>query len=475
MRKSQPWAVVFVLLALSFGIALAGCTVGPNYKRPPIDLPGTYRGQPPNQATQAQASAESLGNEKWWQVFDDPQLQQMIRTAVQQNYNVRIAAARVLQAQAQLGITRSDQFPNANVGANTFTERNPKITSIFPAYEVNAGQLNLSVLWDLDFWGRYRRATEAARANLLSTEWGERAVLTSLVSSLASAYFQLRELDLQLEISRQTLTSRQSSLRLTQVLADHGSVSMLDVRQAEQLVYTASETIPDLERAIQQQEDLISVLIGANPAPVPRGRELTEQPNPQSVPAGLPSELLERRPDIKEAEENLIAANAEIGVAKAAYFPSISLTGTGGLESYALNTLFTGGAELWNASAAVTQPIFRAGALRAGMRLAEAQQQQMLLSYQQTIQEALREVADSLIAYQRDREYREQQVLLTAAAQDADRLSNIRYQNGSASYLEVLTSETNYFAAELTLAQAQLNERLALVQLYSALGGGWQQ
>jgi outer membrane protein, multidrug efflux system len=473
MRKSQPWAVVFALLVLSCGIALTGCTVGPNYHRPAVDVPGTYRGEASSQATQA--SSESLGNEKWWQVFDDPQLQQLIRTAVQQNYNVRIAAARILQAQAQLGITRSDQFPIANVGANTFTERNPKISGAFPAYEANAGQLNLSVLWNLDFWGKYRRATEAARANLLSTEWGERAVLTSLVSSVASAYFQLREFDLQLEISKQTLTSRQSSLRLTQVLADHGSVSMLDVRQAEQLVYTASETIPDLERAIQQQEDFISILIGANPAAVSRGRELTEQPNPPSVPAGLPSELLERRPDIKEAEENLIAANAEIGVAKAEYFPSISLTGTGGLESYALNRFFTGGAELWNASASATQPIFRAGALRAGMKLAEAQQQQMVLTYQQTIQEALREVADSLIAYQKDREYREQQGLLTAAAQDADRLSNIRYQNGSASYLEVLTSETNYFAAELTLAQAQLNERLAFVQLYAALGGGWQQ
>jgi multidrug efflux system outer membrane protein len=299
--------------------------------------------------------------------------------------------------------------------------------------------------------------------------------MTSVVTNLASAYFQLRELDAQLEISRQTLGSRENSLHLTQVLADNGSVSLLDVRQAEQLVYTASETIPDLERAIQQQEDLISILIGRNPEPVARGRELTEQPLPQAIPPGLPSELLERRPDIKEAEENLIAANAEIGVAKAAFFPNISLTGTGGLESYALNSLFTGGAELWNAATSVTQPVFRSGALKSGMRLAQAQQQQMLLAYRQSIQEAFREVADALVAYQKDQEYSAQQQLLTTAAQDADRLSNIRYQNGSASYLEVLTSETNYFAAELNLVLAQLNERLALVQLYSALGGGWQQ
>ncbi|MGB6198036.1 MAG: efflux transporter outer membrane subunit, partial [Candidatus Acidiferrales bacterium] len=251
--------------------------------------------------------------------------------------------------------------------------------------------------------------------------------------------------------------------------------SMLDVRQAEQLVYTAAETIPDLERQIAEQENALSILLGENPTDIPRGRALTEQPNPPAVPAGLPSELLDRRPDIREAEENLIAANAEIGVARAAYFPSISLTGTGGLESYALNQLFTGSAGLWNAAASLTQPVFAAGALHSGMRLAEAQEQQMLLTYKQTIIEAFQQVSDSLVAYGKDREFREQQELLTSAAQDTDRLSNTLYQHGGASYLQVLTSETNYFAAELNLAQAELNERLALVQIYDALGGGWQQ
>ncbi|MGC2160950.1 MAG: efflux transporter outer membrane subunit [Silvibacterium sp.] len=458
---------------MAIGLCIAGCTVGPNYKRPTIDTPGAYRGESSSQSSVA--SAESLGNEKWWEVFQDPVLQQLIRTALQQNYDVQIAATRVLQAQAQLGITRANEFPMAAAGAQVFSERNPKISSAIPSYEANAGQVNLSVIWNLDFWGKYRRETEAARARLLASEWGRRAVLTSVVSSVATAYFQLRELDSALEVSKNTLASRQDSLRLTNVLAKNGSTSMLDVRQAEQLVYTAAETIPDLERQIAQQENSLSILLGENPGAIPRGRQLTEQPNPPTVPAGLPSELLERRPDIREAEGNLVAANAEIGVAKAAYFPSISLTGTAGFESYALNQLFTGSAGLWNNAASLTQPVFEAGGLRSGMRLAQAQEQQMLLTYKQTIVDAFQQVSDSLVAYQKDREFREQQELLTSAAQDTDRLSNMLYQHGGASYLQVLTSETNYFAAQINLTQAQLNERLVLVQLYNALGGGWQQ
>jgi outer membrane protein, multidrug efflux system len=454
-------------------VLVAGCAVGPKYKKPVIDTPGGFRGE--NSSPTSAASTESLGNEKWWEVFDDPVLQQLIRTAFQQNYDVRIAASRVLQAQAQLGITRANQFPMAGAGAEAFSERNPKISSAFPAYGANAGQLDLSVIWNLDFWGKYRRQTEAARAGLLASEWGRRAVLTSVVSSVATAYFQLRELDWALQISKDTLNSRQDSLRLTNVLANNGSASMLDVKQSEQLVYTAAETIPDLERQISQQENLLSILLGENPTAIPRGRTLTAQPNPPTIPAGLPSELLERRPDIREAEENLIAANAQIGVAKAAYFPSISLTGTAGFESYALNRLFTGSAGLWNTAASLTQPVFEAGGLRSGLRLAEAQQQQMLLTYKQTIIEAFQQVSDALVAYQKDRQFREQQELLTSAARETDRLSNTLYQHGGASYLQVLTSETNYFAAQLNLAQAQLNERLALVQLYNALGGGWQQ
>ncbi|MFZ0661848.1 MAG: efflux transporter outer membrane subunit [Acidobacteriaceae bacterium] len=453
-------------------LTLAGCTVGPNYHRPSVNLPPAYRGLAPTLS--AQPSPASLGNEEWWKVFQDPVLQQLIHTALQQNFDTRIAATRVLQAQADLGITRSNEFPFVSAGGDIFDSHTPKITKALPAYSQHAGELSLSVIWNLDFWGKYRRETEAARANLLATEWGRRAVINSVVSNVATAYFQLRELDLELEISEDTLASRKYSLRLTQVLANNGSVSLLDLRQAQELVYTAAETIPSLQKQIQQQEDLISVLLGENPGPVARGFKLASHPLPVFLPAGLPSELLERRPDIREAEANLMAANAEIGVAKADFFPAISLTGTGGSESNALNQFLTGPSGLWNVAGSATQTIFQAGALRAGLRLTRAQQQQMLLTYEQSIQEALREVSDSLVAYQKNREFLKQQQLLTSAAKDANRLSNILYQHGGASYLQVLTSETNYFAAELNLAQAQLAQQLALVQLYNALGGGWQ-
>ena len=454
-------------------LSLAGCTVGPNYQRPKVNVPAVYRGaaaSPPSPP-----SAESLGNEKWWMVFHDPVLQQLIRTALKQNYEIQIAATRVIQAQAELGITRSNQFPVVSAGANLLTERNPKINSFFPTYELHTGELDFSVLWNLDFWGKYRRETEAARAGLLATEWGRRAVITSVVSSVATAYFQLRELDLALEISQRTLSSRQDSLRLTQVLFDNGSASLLDLRQSQELVDAAAETIPDLERQMQQQEDLISDLLGKNPGPIPRGLPLAKEPAPAALPPGLPSELLEQRPDVREAEANLMAANADIGVAKAAFFPNIPLTATGGLESYALDRFFSfASAGMYDVSLSATATIFQAGALRAGLKLTQAQEQQMLLTYKQTITEALREVSDALIAYQKDRDFLTQQDSLTTAAADADRLSLILYRHGGASYLQVLTSETNYFAAELNLAQAQLNERLALVQLYNALGGGWE-
>jgi outer membrane protein, multidrug efflux system len=455
---------------LTLALLLSGCTLGPNYRRPAIDAPGVYRGDPQSPI----ASSESLGGETWWEVFQDPVLQQLIRTALQQNYDVRIAASRVLQAQAQLGITRANQFPMVSAGAQAFSERNPKISSSFPSYEANAGEVDLSIVWNLDFWGKYRRQTEAARAALLASQWGHRAVLTSVVSNVAAAYFTLRELDLALDLSKKTLADRQTSLQLTAVLAKNGSASALDLRQSEQLVYTAAETIPDLERQIAQEENTLSILLGDNPGPIPRGRSLTEQPNPPTIPVGLPSELLERRPDIREAEATLVAANAEIGVAKAALFPSLSLTGTAGYESFALNNLFTHSQRMWNGAGSLTQPVFAGGALRSGIRLAEAQEQEMLLTYQQTIMNAFQEVSNSLVAYRKNREFREQQELLTTAAQDTDRLSKLLYQHGGASYLQVLISENSDFSAQLNLAQAQLNERLALVQLYNALGGGWQ-
>ena len=449
----------------------AGCMMGPKYKRPAVNVPPNYRTPEPQQSAQA----SSLGNEQWWQVYQDPVLTQLIHSAIAQNYDVRIAAARVLEAQAQLGVTRANQLPSASIGADVFTQQNAKVSKLSPAYEVNGGELNLSVIWNLDFWGKYRRQTEAARAQLLATEWGQRAVISSLVANVATAYFQLRALDSELEISQRTLASRQQSLKLTQFLESHGSNSALDVSQSEQLVYTASESIPDLERQIEQQENVLSVLLGENPESIPRGRALTEQPVPQNVPAGLPSELLERRPDVRQAEQIMVAANAQIGVAKASFFPNLSLTGLGGLESNALHQFITQPSETWSGAVSVSQPVFQGGALRSQLRLARANWQEAELSYQQTVQSALEQVSNSLVASQKNREFREQQELLTQAAQQTDRLSEVLYKNGGASYLQVLTSETNYFSAELSLVQAQLNERLALVQLYQALGGGWQQ
>ena len=452
-------------------LLLTGCTVGPKYKRPPVAVPDAYRGIAPEAGTQ---TAASLGEEKWWVVFHDPQLEALIHEALAQNYDVRIAATRVVQAQALLGITRADQFPTITGGAAASNERFPA-TRITPEFETSPSAVNLSLFWELDFWGKYRRATEAARASLLATEWGQKAVISSLVSNVASAYFQLLELDSQLGISRRTLVSRQESLRLVQVREQGGATSLLDVRQSEQLVYTAAAAIPDLERRIEQQENLISILLGKNPAPVTRGKSLVEFPILPTVPVGLPSELIERRPDIQASEQQLIAANARIGVAKAAYFPQIALTATAGYQSPALTDLFTGPAGLWNFGGQLVQPIFTGGRLRSNVRLTEAQQQEAVLAYQQSIQQAFREVSDSLVAYRKNQEFRVQQDLLTSSAQDATRLSKMRYQGGVTSYLEVLDSDTRYFDAELGLAQAQFNERLALVQLYNALGGGWQQ
>jgi multidrug efflux system outer membrane protein len=477
-----------LLLSVLLGVAgLTGCAVGPNYKRPAVDVPGTYRGstvdagavpdtkpQAPKSEPARIDSAPSLGDEKWWDVFQDRELQSLIRVALSNNYDVRIAATRVLQAQAQLGITRADQLPSLGAGGSITSQQSPQIGPI-PAYEVTQGQLTASAAYNLDFWGKYRRATEAARATLLANEWAKKEVTAALVANLAIAYFQLRELDLELEISKRTFDSRSQSLQLTQTLEQHGINSLLDVRQSEQLVYTAATEIPDFERQIAQQENAINILLGKNPGDVPRGLGLTEQPHAPEVPAGLPSALLERRPDVREAEDNLIAANAQIGVARAAYFPQISLTGTAGYESPALTNLFTGPAGLWNLAGSVTQPIFEGGRLKSNVRLAEAQREQMVLTYQQTIQGAFRDVSNGLIAYRKDREFRIQQEHLLASAQDAAHLSEVRFKAGTTDYLEVLTNETNAFSAALGLAQAQANELIALVQIYQALGGGWQQ
>jgi multidrug efflux system outer membrane protein len=458
-----------MVCAFGFG---AGCTVGPNYKKPATSVPPTFRGLTDEET--AANNAASQGDQKWWEVYQDQELQGLIRTAVKQNYDVRIAGARILAAEAQLGITRADQYPNVSGGASLGDQRQAR-TPVTAPLEVGVGSVSVSAGWELDFWGKFRRASEAARANLVSTEWSQKEVISTLVGNVASAYFQLRALDLSLEISKRTLSSRQESLRLTQVLANGGSTSLLDVRQAEQLVFTAAAEVPVLEQQIEQQENLISILLGENPGSIKRGLRLTEQVRSPDVPAGLTSALLERRPDIQAAEQQLIAANAEIGVARAAYFPQISLSGTAGFESNALTSLFSGPAGAWNYGASLAQPIFTAGKIRSNVRLAQAQQQASLLTYQQTIQGAFRSVSDALIARRKSQEFRAQQESLFASAQDAARLSHMRYNGGVTGYLEVLTNETNAFNAELELVQAQLNEYLSSVQLYQALGGGWQQ
>ena len=481
MKQSLRRNYLFAVLLAAAG--LVGCAVGPNYKRPAVDVPVVYRGatpsspaSPANQTGQPSGApaAASLGDEKWWEVFQDPQLQSLIRTALKNNYDVRIAAARVLQAQAQLGIVRADQFPSVGAGGNITSQQNAKLGPI-PPFELTQGSVTAFAAWNLDFWGRYRRATEAARANLLANEWAQNAVISTLVANVAASYFQLRQLDLELEISKRTLSTRQDSLQLTQTLEQHGINSLLDVRQSEQLVYTAATEVPDLERQIAQQENNISILLGRNPGDVPRGLKLTEQPHAPEVPAGLPSSLLERRPDIRAAEENLVAANAQIGVARAAYFPQISLTGSAGFQSPALTDLFTGPAGIWNLAGSLTQPIFEGGRLKSNVRFAQAQHEELLLAYQQSIQGAFRDVSNALVAYRKNREFRIQQEHLLASAQDAASLSQDRFKAGTTDYLEVLTNETNSFSAELGLAQARSNELIALVQLYQALGGGWQQ
>jgi multidrug efflux system outer membrane protein len=465
-------------IALSLAlVVLAGCTVGPNYHRPPIQTPDVFRASPPTAAS----DPASLADLKWWEVFKDEKLQELERTALAQNYDLRDAAARVEAARANLGITRSDQFPNLGAGADISTIRfsrngqTPLPASFVPSQNRTFGQATLGLLsFELDIWGRLRRATEAARANLLLAEENRKAVITTLVSDVASSYFSLRELDYQLEISERTLATRRDSLSLIKNRQAGGVATLLDLRQSEQLVYTAAETIPALKQQIEQTENQISLLLGKSPGEVLRGRSLTDQEMPPDVPAGLPSALLERRPDIRAAEQNLIAANAEIGVAKAAYFPQISLSGFLGGQGTQLASLFSGPSSVWNFTPQVTQPIFTAGRLKSNVKLTQALRESALIRYEKTIQTAFTEVSDALIAHQRVRESRVQQELLVAALQDRTRLAYVRYRGGVDTLLNALDSDRDLFQAELSLSQIRVNELNSVVQLYKALGGGWQ-
>jgi len=471
-------------VSLALAIALAGCKFGPNYKRPAVNTPATYRGaQAPDIDT---AATSSLGDQKWVEVFHDPVLQDLLREALANNYDVRIAAQRVLEQQAQVSVTRAAQFPTLNAGGSYNALRLPggllggsnnnnNSNSNNDATTSYAGGLTASAAWNLDFWGQYRRQTEAARAQLLATQWGSRAARTQVIQDVVTNYLQLRALDEQLDITRKTIATRQESLKLTQTLEQGGSTTLADVRQAEELLYTAQANVPSLEQQIEQQENALSLLLGRNPSTVIRGQKITEQPHPQAVPAGIPSALLERRPDILQAEATLVAANAQIGVARAAYFPQISLSGQGGTNSSQLKSLFDSKNVYMYASGSISQPIFDGGKIRANYRLAKATQQEMVLSYQKTIASALRDVSNALVAYRKTTEYREQQDHEVAATADAVRLARLRYQGGSTSYLEVLTNDATLYTAQLTLVNAQQQEALSLVQLYSSLGGGWEQ
>ena len=465
------------LLAALSALLLTGCAVGPNYRRPAVPTPDRFRTPAPVPA----ADVSSLADLKWWEVFKDEQLQELERTALSGNYDLRDAVARVDAARAILGVTRSNQFPNVDAAADVSTirvSRNgasalPK--TLAPSQERTFGAATLGLLsFELDIWGRLRRATEASRANLLAAEENRKAVVTTLVSDVAAAYFNLRELDYQLEISRRTLDTRQASLELIKNRRTGGVATLLDLRQSEQLVYTAAATIPALQQQIEQTENRINLLLGNNPGEVKRGRGLTEQELPPDVPAGLPSALLERRPDIRAAEQILIAANAEIGVAKAAYFPQISLTGFLGGQGTQLSSLFSAASGVWNFTPQIAQPIFTAGRLKSNVKFAEAQQQGALIQYQKAIQVAFAEVSDALIAHQRVRESRVQQELLVSALQDRTRLAYLRYRGGVDTLLNALDADRDLFQAELTLSEIRLNELVSIVQLYKALGGGWQ-
>jgi multidrug efflux system outer membrane protein len=398
-----------------------------------------------------------------------------------ENYDLRDAVARVEAARANLGITRSEQFPNADASGNLSTTRVsrngqlPLPVAFLPSQNRTFGQATLNLLsFELDIWGRLRRATEAARANLLGAEENRKAVVTTLVSDVATSYFSLRELDYELEISKETLGTRQESLRLIQTRQGGGVATLLDLRQGEQLVDTAAETIPQLQQRIEQTENQISLLLGKNPGDVVRGRSLTEQQLPPEVPTGLPSALLERRPDIRAAEQNLAAANAEIGVAKAAYFPQISLSGFLGGQSTQLSSLFSSPNRVWTLTPQVTQPIFTAGRLKSNVKLTEAQRQSALIQYQKAIQTGFADVSNALIAHQRVRESRVQQELLVTALADRKRLAYVRYRGGVDTLLNALDADRDLFQAQLALSQTRLNEVLSVVQLYKALGGGWQ-
>jgi multidrug efflux system outer membrane protein len=455
---------------------LIGCTLGPNYHRPAVQAPQAFRAPDPLPAPQA----TSLADLKWWEVFRDEKLQDLIRAALAANYDLRDAVARVDEARANLGATRSNQFPHFGASGDVQFNRLSRDgnfqlpASFLPSQNRTWGEGMLNLLsFEVDIWGRLRRATEAARANLLSAEETRKAVVVTLVSDVATNYLHLRELDYELEISKATLATRQDSLSLTLERQTGGVATLLDLRQAEQLVDTAEETIPELQQQIEQTENQITLLLGQSPGAIARGQDFMNQELPPEVPTGLPSALLERRPDSLAAEQNLVAANANIGVARAEYFPRISLSGFLGGQSTQLSSLFTGPTSAWSFVPQLSQPVFTAGRLKSGVKLAQAERADALVQYEKTIQTAFTDVSNALIAHQRVRESRLKQEALVATLQDRTRLAYARYRGGVDTQLNALDADRDLFQTQLSLAEIRLNELLSVVQLYKALGGGW--
>jgi outer membrane protein, multidrug efflux system len=463
---------IVTLLTVAFLAGLLpGCAVGPKYHRPAIQTPNSYRDLSENPQLQSQTA--SYADLPWWQVFQDPKLQELIRTALKQNYDLQIATERINAARAQVAVTRSSLFPQVGGNANFNGGKENQEQSKY-----NFLTLTADAAFQLDFFGKLRRATEAARAELLATDAARQTVVLTLVSDVANDYFTLLQMDLQLKITRETVNTQTDSVKLTQLRLDHGVATKLDVLQAQQVLDTANVQIPDLERQIAQEENAISILLGNYPQDVARGIPLVDQTLPPEVPAGVPSSIIERRPDIREAEQILIAANANIGVAKAQFFPQISLTGAGG-GSFGRDSLFPSSYPsqigIWSYGAQVSQPIFTGGALKGNLHRAESEHRQALIGYQEAIQHAFGEVSDALIGYDKLHQVRTRQQDTVADLQETVRISTLRYKGGTTTYLEVLDGQRSLYGAELTLAAARGDEYRSLVQLYKALGGGWKQ
>jgi NodT family efflux transporter outer membrane factor (OMF) lipoprotein len=463
----------YLIALTAIALFFTSCTMGPNYRRPKIETPAAFRGD------DLQAGEASIADTRWSELFKDPVLTDLVSTALSNNYDMKIAAEHVLQARAQLGVADSDLFPSLDANSALSTNRNSLIGSnrFLPAgvsNDVSYTQVGFRLGWELDFWGRLRRLRESARAEYLASEDARRGVTTTLVADVTAAYFALREFDMDLDIARKTRDIGDNSLRLTTLRQQKGAATALDVHQAEQLLRTATAQIPASERSIAQQENALSLLLGQAPGEIARGKDLDEFSTPEEVPAGLPSALLARRPDIREAEQRLIAANAQIGAARANYFPQISLTGFMGGQSRALTDLFTGPARQWTLYPVANLPVFDAGRVRSNVKFSEATQREAVARYQKTIESAFREVSDALIAYRKNTEQLEQEHLLIDALRETNRLSLVRYQGGLDSYLQVLDAERNLFREELVLAQVRRAQLTSIVELYRALGGGWQ-